>query len=199
MRVFSDAELRSCLHRGFERQRLDGDRAAVHAAQQALAFERDEILADRLARDAERLGDVHGVDAAVAQKPIEDVVLALVGVRGAGVDTVGHDTPPGRPTRRRPRPWRPARAAPRAPASLTSACTSSPKRRRLTAMSPALRDHPPVTTIVRCAPLTAAHRIVDLGRLLGDRFQRRAPQMGGADTVADAEDVESAERRRDDA
>ena len=86
MRVFSAAELRSRLHCRLESQRLDRHRAAVHSAQQALAFERDEILADRLPGDTEGRCDVHRVDAAAAQKSIEDVVLALVGVRGAGID-----------------------------------------------------------------------------------------------------------------
>ena len=148
-------QLRSRLNRRLESQRLNGHRAAVHAAQQTLALERDEILADRLPGYAKGFGDFHGVDAAATQKSVEDVVLALVGVRGAGFDVVGHDTATGEADASAAAALAASSAAPRAPASLTSACTSSPKRRRLTAMSPALRDHPPVTTNVRCAPLTA--------------------------------------------
>ncbi len=60
-------------------------------------------------------------------------------------------------------------------------------------MRPAAGDH---QRPVRSAD--HAHRVVDLGCLVSDGCQRGAPQAGGAVAVSDAEDVESAERRRDD-
>ena len=85
-------ELGSCLHGGLKGQRLQRHRAAMYPAQQPLAFQRDEILADRFPGHPERLGDLHRVDAAVAVYPIENVVLALVGIRCAGVWVIsGHN------------------------------------------------------------------------------------------------------------
>ena len=138
------------------------------------------------------------VDAAVAAQPIEDVILALVGVRGTRIVGFGHCTATGMSAGAdAPAARAASSAAPRAPASLTSALTSSPKRRRLdgdetfTARPAAGDDQSPVCSA------DCAHRVVNLGRLVGDRFERRSPQMRRSVAIGDAEDVQSAECRCD--
>ena len=64
---FLRQELGPYLHSGLKGQRLDRHRAAVHPAQQPLAFQRNEILADRFPGHPERLGDLHRFNAPVAE------------------------------------------------------------------------------------------------------------------------------------
>ena len=56
----------------------------MHAAQNALLFEADEVLADGLVGDLQRCGDVGGVDPAGGVQGAQDDLLALHGVAGAG-------------------------------------------------------------------------------------------------------------------
>ncbi len=80
MRVSTAGSNASALHR---------HRTAVHSAEQPLAFQRYEVFADRLTGDTERFGDLDRVDATATQQLIKDVILALIGVEGAGVIVVG--------------------------------------------------------------------------------------------------------------
>ena len=64
----------------------------MHSAQQSLAFQRDEVLADGFPGHPESLGDVEDLNAAMAAEAVENALLALVGVGSAGVSVFGaHD------------------------------------------------------------------------------------------------------------
>ncbi len=64
----------------------------MYPAQQPLAFQRDEILADRFPGNPESLGDVEDLNASMAAEAVENALFALVGVGSAGISVFGaHD------------------------------------------------------------------------------------------------------------
>src|SRR5204863_7732505 len=65
---------------GFEVEPLDGDGAAVHPADDALAFEDAQVAADGFGRDTEFGRDVVDVDAAVATCALRQELMPFGGV-----------------------------------------------------------------------------------------------------------------------
>jgi hypothetical protein len=83
-------------HRLLPRQRADPDGAAVDPSKVALALQQHQVLAHRLVRDPERLGDLGGHDLPGARQFIEDELVALRRQRGradgvaVGAETIVH-------------------------------------------------------------------------------------------------------------
>ena len=70
-------------HLGFAGQALYRDSAAMRAAQNALLFEADEVLADGSIGDLQRCSDAGGVDPAGGAQGAQDGLLELHGLAGA--------------------------------------------------------------------------------------------------------------------
>src|SRR5690606_5877395 len=63
--------------RGLDAEPLDGDRAAVHAAQKPAPLEECQVAADRLWGHVEGLGELAHLDPAVLARSREDLLLPL--------------------------------------------------------------------------------------------------------------------------
>ena len=80
MRRFSSAYSTRAVTSGSKERSCSGYRAAVDAAQLALAFERDEVLAHGLAGHRQLVGHGRDVDPAGGRQRVKDGLLALRGV-----------------------------------------------------------------------------------------------------------------------
>ena len=79
------AKADACRHGGRVGELAHGDRTAVDPAEESLGLQHDEVLADRLVRDAELGRDGRRVHAAVGMQPGDDGLAPLVGVGAAAV------------------------------------------------------------------------------------------------------------------